>query len=149
MPVSSTPSIDLTALRKSYAQMAEALQLWQDQPEGSVFKPHLRSAVIQSFEYTYEIALRMLRRVLVERSLAADLVQDLSFNDLVRLGADAGLLQDLQAWRRWRAMRNATSHTYDEAKAAQVAAAIGAFSHDALALLQALERAVAREQADS
>jgi hypothetical protein len=78
MPVSSTPSIDLTALRKSYAQMAEALQLWQDQPEGSVFKPHLRSAVIQSFEYTYEIALRMLRRVLVERSLAADLVQDLS-----------------------------------------------------------------------
>ena len=44
---------------------------------------------------------------------------------------------------------NATSHTYDEAKAAQVAAAIGAFSHDALALLQALERAVAREQADS
>ena len=90
--------------------MAEALQLWQDQPEGSVFKPHLRSAVIQSFEYTYEIALRMLRRVLVERSLAADLVQDLSFNDLVRLGADAGLLQDPQAWRRWRAMRNATSH---------------------------------------
>ena len=60
--------------------MAEALQLWQDQPEGSVFKPHLRSAVIQSFEYTYEIALRMLRRVLVERSLAADLVQDLSAN---------------------------------------------------------------------
>lgn len=142
MPIPRHPTIDLTALRKSHRQLEEVLQLWQDQPADSVLKPHLRSAVIQSFEYTYEIALRMLRRVLIERSLAADLVQDLSFNDLLRTGADAGLLQDPQAWRRWRAMRNATSHTYDEAKAAEVAQAILEFRTDAQALLHALSHAI-------
>ena len=79
--------------------LQEALDFWHAQPEGTALKPHLRSAVIQSFEFSYELSVRLLRRVLIERSAAADRVTDLSFNDLLRAGADAGLVPDPLRWR--------------------------------------------------
>lgn len=134
--------IDLSPLVKALAQLQEALRFWHELPQGSALKPHLRSAVIQSFEFTYELSVRMLRRVLMERSEAADLVVDLSFNDLLRKGADAGLVTAPDIWRQWREMRNSTSHTYDEAKAAEVAAGVDRFAADAVALLAELEKSL-------
>jgi len=135
------PAIDLSALRKAPAVLAEALALWQAQPQGAVLKPHRRSAVIQSFQFSYELALRSLRRVLIERAGAAVRVTELSFNDLLRSAADAGLLPDPGARRVWRELHNATSHAYDEAKAEQVARDAERFCADARALLAALEAA--------
>ena len=129
------PAIDLSALRKALGWLTEALMLWHAQPLGSVLKPHLRSAVIQSFEFTYELSLRSLRRVLIERAGSADRITDLSFNDLLRNAADAGLLADPAARRIWRELRNATSHAYDEGKAEQVALGAERFCADAQALL--------------
>jgi nucleotidyltransferase substrate binding protein (TIGR01987 family) len=138
------PAIDLTSLHRAFAQLQETLAFWDAEPPASALKRHLRAAVIQSFEYTYELSLRMLRRVLIERALASDLVEDLSFNDLLRLGADAGLVRDPQAWRRWRAMRNITGHTYDDGKAAEVADAVRTgFVADVEALVNALQAALA------
>ena len=136
--------IDLSSLVKALAQLQQALHFWQELPQDAALKPHLRSAVIQSFEFTYELSVRMLRRVLVERSETADLVTDLSFNDLLRKAADAGLLTETQLWRQWREMRNATSHTYDEAKAAEVAAGVAGFAVSAAQLLADLEKSLAR-----
>lgn len=126
-------------MRKALAQLQEAIGFWRGLSADSALKPHLRSAVIQSFEFTYELSVRMLRRVLIERSEAADLVADLAFNDLLRKAADAGLIADPQPWRDWREMRNATSHAYDETKANQVATGAIRFAQDASALLGALE----------
>jgi len=133
------PAIDLSPLRKALGWLAEALMLWHAQPVGTVLKPHLRSAVIQSFEFSYELSLRSLRRVLVERAASEDRVADLSFNDLLRNAADAGLLPDPGAWRIWRELRNATSHAYNVAKAERVALGAERFCADAQALLTALE----------
>ena len=46
------PAIDLAPLRRALGVLTEALALWHAQPVGAVLKPHLRSAVIQSFEFT-------------------------------------------------------------------------------------------------
>ncbi len=137
------PTIDLSPLRKSLALLNEALAFWDAQPVGTPLKPHLRSAVIQSFEFTYELSVRLLRRVLIERAESAERVADLSFNDLLRGAADAGLTPDAARWRVWREMRNATSHAYDEAKAQAVAERAAAFAVDASALLDALEASLA------
>jgi nucleotidyltransferase substrate binding protein (TIGR01987 family) len=134
----SSDTLDFTSLRNAVAQLAEAIDFWQAQPDGSALKPHLRSAVIQSFELSYELSIRMLRRVLIARAEAADLVADLSFNELLRRAADAGLLSDVLAWRQWREMRNATSHAYNEARAIEVATGAMRFVPDATALLTAL-----------
>ena len=77
--------------------------------------------------------------VLIER--AADRITDLSFNELLRSAADAGLLNDPAAWRIWRELRNATSHAYDEIRAQQVAEDAARFCIDAQALLVAMEAA--------
>lgn len=135
----SAPPIDLSHLRKALGMLTEALAFWQAQPDATPLKPHLRSAVIQSFEFSYELSLRMLRRVLIERVESADRVADLSFNHLLRAGADAGLVADPARWREWREMRNATSHAYDAEKAQAVAARAAAFAADAGALLSALD----------
>lgn len=136
------PAIDPTPVRRALAMLNEALASWHAQPEGGPLKPHLRSAVIQSFEFSYELSMRLLRRVLIERAAAASAVADLSFNDLLRQGADHGLLADPLRWRQWRELRNATSHAYDEAKARAVAAGAEVFAVDAAALPAALEAAL-------
>lgn len=138
------PTIELSPLHRALATLQEVVTFWNAEPEGSRLKPHLRSAVVQSFEFTYELSIRMPRRVLVERSEAADLVSDLSFNDLLRKAADAGMLADPMIWREWREMRNVISHAYDPAKAQVVASAASAFAGDAAALLAELERSIGR-----
>ena len=85
----TTPLIGLTALRTALATLDEAGEFWAAPPDGSPLKRHWRSAVVQSFEFTYELSLRRLRRVLIERAETADLVADLSFNDVLRKAADA------------------------------------------------------------
>jgi nucleotidyltransferase substrate binding protein (TIGR01987 family) len=139
----SLPTIDLAPLRRALALLNEALRFWNEQAEGAPLKPHLRSSVIQSFEFTYELAVRSLRRVLIERSASAERVAELSFNDLLRAAADSGFMPDTARWREWREMRNATSHAYDEAKAQAVAQRAAAFAVDAASLLGALEASLA------
>jgi uncharacterized protein with HEPN domain len=63
-------------------------------------------------------------------------VADLSFNDLLRGGADAGLLPGPLTWRQWRDLRNRTSHSYDDKQAQAIAEATLVFVEDAKALLQ-------------
>lgn len=135
----SRSSIDLTSPRKALAQLSEALAFWHGCAEGDALKPHLRSAVIQSFEFTYELAVRSTRRVLIERAESADLVNDLSFNDLLHRALDAGLPMQLDTWRHWRDLRNATSQAYDEDRANEVALAAADFAADVGLLLKALE----------
>lgn len=135
------PVIDLQPLRRALGMLEEALLFWHGQADGTALKPHLRSAVIQAFEFTYELSVRLLRRTLIERSIASATVSDLSFNDLLRAAADAGLMAEPLRWRQWRELRNATSHAYEEVKAQGVAVRAADFVVDARSLLMALERA--------
>lgn len=138
------PALDSSVLQRALGMLEEALLLWQQEAPGTRPKPHLRSAVIQSFEFTYELLVRLLRRVPIERAPSASAVVDLSFNDLLRAAADAGLVPDPVAWRRWRELRNITSLAYVEARAQRVAEGALAFCGDARAsLLAALQRALA------
>lgn len=52
--------IDLQPLSLACAQLREAIAVWQDQPDNSILKKHLRAGVIQAFEYTYELSVKML-----------------------------------------------------------------------------------------
>jgi nucleotidyltransferase substrate binding protein (TIGR01987 family) len=131
--------IDLKPLASAIDQLQEAIEVWIAQPNESILKRHLRSAVIQSFEFTYELSTKMLRRTLINNATSASLITDLTFNDLLRKGADAGFLDSVNTWRIWRDMRNATSHTYDENKAAEVASQCAGFLTSAKSLLAALQ----------
>ena len=99
----------------------------------------LRDACIQRFEYTFELSWRMLKRRLELDLPDAQVVDAMSYRDLIRAGLERALLRDADAWMVFRDKRNITSHTYNAAKAANVAASIPAFTVHAADLLDQLQ----------
>jgi nucleotidyltransferase substrate binding protein (TIGR01987 family) len=55
------------------------------------------------------------------------------------VAAEKGLIADVEAWLKYRKMRNITAHTYDHEKAQQVYQDTLIFIGDARALLRKLE----------
>lgn len=74
-------------------------------------------ALIQAFEFCHELAWNLLRDYLV-----ADGATGLTGSrSTTRLAFEVGLLKDGQVWMDMIEARNRTSHTYDEAQAAEIA----------------------------
>jgi len=126
--------LELTPLAKALASLERALQRSREAPEDDV----VRDGVIQRFEYSYELAWRMLKRRLQADAPTPAEIDRLGFKDLIRAGASRGYIADPTAWFGYREMRNITSHTYDEQKAREVYRAALAFHADARALLESL-----------
>ena len=92
----------------------------------------IRDGLIQRFEFTYDLAHKMLRRQLESVSANPDQVDRLSFAELIRSVTEQGLINsDWSVWRNWREMRSTTSQTYDETKALQVVEGIPGFLAEA------------------
>lgn len=104
----------------------------------------IRDGLIQRFEFTYDLSHKMLRRALEAAAANPEEIDRMSFPTLIRTASEQGLVRGEWAdWRTYREMRNITSHTYDEAKALQVAAAIPTFLAEAQELLRRLSAAAA------
>lgn len=133
-------SLDLTSLRNAILQIEEALTYARsDLAKGDPrLARHLRAAAIQAFEFTYELSVKMLKRYLETTEANPASVDEMTFNELIRRGYEAGLLQaELSDWKRFRRDRGATSHA--EAKAREVFATIPAFLTEAKVLLAQIE----------
>ena len=87
--------------QKAVARLEEACA----QPESSF----LRDSVIQRFEFSWELAWKMLKL-----RLAFLGVEALNPRDVIRHSLQAGLIYDGNAWTAAQHHRNMTSHTYDE-----------------------------------
>lgn len=132
--------LDVSSLRRALGQLRQGVALCDSDLGRSDPALHrqLRAGAIQAFEFTYELSVRMLRRQLEETE--AGPVDQLPFRDLVRLGAERGLIDEPADWFGFRERRNITAHSYDEGKAGQIYAALPAFAERADFLLAALER---------
>ncbi len=97
--------ISLEPLEKATTSLAEAL----DQPKN----PFIRDCVIQRFEYTYELSIRTMKRVL-EQLPEGYGIDSLNYRDLVRYAAEVGVVDDPNQWFVFRDARNSTSHAYNE-----------------------------------
>jgi len=119
----------LTAFRKALGSLESVLQI----PRTDV----VRDAAIQRFEYTYEIAWKMIRRHL--KSLDVTEVDSMSRRELFREAARVGLIPDPELWFDYHDARNRTSHVYNESVADEVYSAATQFAPDARRLLDELE----------
>jgi nucleotidyltransferase substrate binding protein (TIGR01987 family) len=122
--------IILTPLEKAILTLEEALNLPKD--------VIVRDATIQRFEYTFELSVKFLKRYLETLPEGHD-VDLLNYRDLIRLGAEAGIIEDTEAWFLYREARNITSHAYNENKAEDVYNAAKKFNVDAKKLLSNLQ----------
>lgn len=132
--------LELDALAGAVAQLEKSLAYARSSQAGADpgLAEQFRNSVIQCFEFSYELAWKMLRRQLALDLATPDLVERLAYRDLVRTGVERGLLREAQAWFDYRELRNQTAHTYDVGKADKVAAAAPKLLADVHFLLERL-----------
>lgn len=135
--------LDLTPLRDAVQSLQDGIEVVSDEGWFNAQNPKVQNTliagVIQNFEFVYEICIKMLRRQLELDADSRDAIDHLGFRDLLRMGGEKGLIEDVEAWLVYRQMRNITSHTYDHEKARRVWEQTLIFIKDAKALLQRLE----------
>lgn len=141
----NTPSLDLSSLRQALSSLEDSLDVVRDTEwflqQTDKVRHTLIAGVIQNFEFVYEISTKMLRRRLELDALNPSEVDFANFREVLRMGAEKGLISDVTAWFGYRQMRNITAHTYDHQKAQQVYEGTQNFMRDARALLARLEDA--------
>lgn len=118
-------------LLKAIARLEEACA----QP----FSSFIRDAVIQRFEFCWELAWKALKLRLQELGIEA-----MNPRDVFREALASGLIHDGNGWSEAQKKRNLTSHTYDEKLADEVYAYI---TQDGLRLFQQLAKEAASWQA--
>jgi len=93
----------LTALRR--------LQEACEQPENSF----IRDAVIQRFEFTYELSWKTLQLILAQKDIDVR-----NPKDVLNAALEQGLITDGNLWSQLHKNRNLTTHTYDEEEAQKI-----------------------------
>ena len=106
----------LDHFNKAFFQLKDAVELSQQRKLSKLEEQGL----IQSFEYTHELAWNTLKDFLESRG-----AQNLyGSKDVIREAFKRDLLSDGDVWMDMISKRNLTSHTYDEATAAKIAEVI-------------------------
>ena len=136
--------LDLSALQDAISSLSDGLEVVSDpdwfSDQTDKVQNTLISGVVKNFEFVYEISIKMVKRVMERESASPTEVDEGNFKNLLRTAGEKGLIADVEAWFKYRKMRNVTAHTYDHQKAHQVYQDSMGFIVDARALLAALER---------
>ena len=116
----STPDIRwiqrFTHFVKALSQLQEAVELTKQRPLTRLEA----QGMIQAFKFTHELAWNTLKDFFEDRG-----VQGLyGSKDASRAAFKAGLIENGEAWMDMIQSRNLTTHTYDEAIAAQITSSI-------------------------
>lgn len=98
--------------RKALSQLNEAIEIMNEKQLSNLEK----QGVIQSFEYTHELAWKTLKDFLLSRGT----VDLFGSRDVVRESFQLGLIENGEIWMEMIKSRNLTSHTYNEATADEI-----------------------------
>ncbi len=108
--------IDFSSFELALGSLKKAVDRAAREPDDE----EVRDAVIQRFEYTFELAWKMIKRQLEVESAVPSEIDTLSFRSLMREAAEKGMIQSFEPWMVYREQRNITSHTYNQEKAESV-----------------------------
>jgi len=114
----SQSQLDLTPFKKAIASLEDVLA----QPKNE----YTRDATIQRFEYTYELAWKMLKRYL---ALEAG-IEEFNIKNLYREAGRQQLIDNVEQWFVYHKARNLTSHTYNQRAAEETYSIIQQFFPD-------------------
>lgn len=127
--------IDITSFENALNSLKLVIEVYNSDKANLI----TRDSMIQRFEYTYSISLKMIKRFLAQGAFIEN-VDDMTFNEMIRQANKMNLLaSNLETWTNFRQKRNLTSHTYDERIALEVVEIIPAFSNEAQFLLNKLK----------
>ncbi len=129
-------NIDLTPFEKALASLFEVIKIYNCDKTDLI----TRDSMIQRFEYTYSISLKMIKRYLSSGAFVFENIDGMTFNEMIRHANKMGILRsNLEKWDNFRQKRNLTSNTYDEKIAQDVVSIIEDFALEAKFLLDKLK----------
>lgn len=132
-------NIDLTSFEKALNSLNEVIRVYSYDETNLI----TRDSMIQRFEYTYSIALKMIKRFFSQGAFVLENIESMTFNEMIRQANKMGLLDsNLEKWDIFRQKRNLTSHTYDEEIAVKVVSIIPDFAKEAEFLLNQLKEKI-------
>ncbi len=133
--------LDLNSLERAVGALEEAVAETHDQRAmGRLSEVQRRifiAGVIQSFEFTYELSWKFIKRWL-DMNVGAVYVDGVSRRELFRIAAEQRLIDEVEVWWDHHQTRNLTSHVYDEEVALEVFERATRFLVDAQSLLSRL-----------
>lgn len=132
--------LDVSPLESALGQLEKSLGYYHSPlaEQDSGLKEQFRAAVIQAFEFSFELTIKMIRRRLAQIVTNPAELPELSFMEMIRRAYEAGLVREAPAFRRFRESRNVTSHTYDGGIADTVLAVAEPFLAEARFVLEQL-----------
>lgn len=133
--------IDFSPLASAISQLEKSIAFATSEMaenDDDLFE-QFRNSVIQCFEFTYELSHKMLTRYLEETVANPEEIDLSTFQNIIRIGNEKGLLRsDWSVWRNYRHARSNSSHTYDGNKAEAVYSIASDFLAEAKYLYQQL-----------
>lgn len=125
--------LDLSPFKNALDSLNSIIERYER--EGDI---DIRDGMIQRFEYTYSLAIKMLVKFINYQS--NDIIPNMTFNETIRIANKLDLLsENLEKWTVYRQNRNLTSHTYDENVAQQVVSIIPEFKKEAMFLYRKMK----------
>lgn len=119
--------LDLTSFEKALNSLFEVIEIYKKDTSNLI----TRDSMIQRFEYTYSISLKMIKRYFKTGAFVFENIESMTFNEMIRQANKMGLLDsNLEKWDNYRLKHNLTPHTYDEQIAIEVVAVIEDFAND-------------------
>lgn len=125
-------SVDI--LDKSYIETEKAIK----ENINDILKNTLISGIIQNFEVVYELSWKFIKRNLEYNETASE-INALSRKNLYRYAYSKNMIKDIDTWFKFHALRNESSHTYNEAIANDIYKSIPVFLIETKYLLKYLE----------
>lgn len=101
-------------------------------------REQFRSASIQEFEFTYRLAIGMIRRQLAQIIANPAELHRISFDDLMWNAANAGIIRDARAYMIYRDIRNTAPHAYNAEQAENIVTILYDFRSEINFLLERL-----------
>ena len=129
--------LDITVLQKAEKSFAAALAQ-RGELEEKYYEVY-RAAIIQNFEFCFELSWKFMQRWLRAEDDVA-LEKSPTKKEVFRLAYNYGLIKDASAWNGYLELRNLTTHTYNEHAADEVYAAADSFCTDFHSFITELEK---------
>lgn len=116
--------LDLASLETTILLLDEGLVRYTRNTSDTL----LLDGLLLRFKTNYDLAHKSLKKYLESTAPKPALIDQMSFQDLIRTGNKSGLLKgDWLDWKQYREMRTQTSHAYDDTVASQIVEGIPKF----------------------
>ena len=129
-------AIDISNLKSALETLKSSMEIL-DKNRSCDFVDMLEDSCIKRFEYTLEIARKLMKRVL--KKIYGKNEEELTVNNVFRFMQGYKFIPDWETWREYYEKRNNTAHEYNLEKSRQLIQLIPQFMQDTDILIKNLE----------